>query len=296
MKTKQSNGKHARPDRGGDFSKFDIDDPKLPSWIAESALTSGHYPYDKRLKAEPYERDLRMLQIELLKLQNHMREGRERLVVVFEGRDAAGKGGAIAAFTEHLNPRHAFVAALTKPTELEAGQWYFQRYVECLPSAGDIVLFDRSWYNRAGVERVMGFCTKQQTATFLREAPVFEGMLVRDGITLVKLFLSVSRETQLKRLHTRHHDPLKQWKLSPIDIEGLTKWDDYTAAQREMFRATHTEAAPWTVIRSNDKLRARLGALRSVLSRMDYKDKDEKAVGKPDPAIIGSGPEFFETA
>lgn len=275
------------------FADFDIESPKLPGWIADTALTSGGFPYDKRMKGKRYAEELHGLQIELLKLQRSLQTTKGRLVVVMEGRDAAGKGGLIGAIRQHLNPRHAHVVALTKPTEVEAGQWYFQRYIAQMPTAGDMTIFDRSWYNRAGVERVMGFCSKEQLAAFLREAPVFEGMLVRDGIRLIKLYLSVSRETQLKRLHTRHHDPLKQWKLSPIDIKGLTKWDDYTAAQVEMFRFTHTETAPWTVVRSNDKYRARINAIRHVLSQVDYDGKDRKVVGTPDELIVGSGAEFF---
>lgn len=277
----------------GRFASFDIENPELPEWIAENALTSGGFPYDKRMKAKVYSAELYALQIELLKLQRSLQAGKQRLVIVMEGRDAAGKGGLIGAIRQHLNPRHAHVVALTKPTEVEAGQWYFQRYIAHMPTAGDMTIFDRSWYNRAGVERVMGFCTKEQLTLFLREAPEFEGMLVRDGISLIKLYLSVSRQTQLKRLHTRHHDPLKQWKLSPIDIKGLGKWDDYTAAQTEMFRSTHTQTAPWTVVRANDKYRARINAIRHVLSMLDYDGKDKKAVGKPDPLIVGVGPEFF---
>ncbi len=278
---------------GGAYADFDIENPKLPSAIADAALASGNFPYDKKLKGDRYLEDLQGLQIELLKLQRSLAAQQQRVVIVVEGRDAAGKGGLIAAMAQHLNPRHAHVVALSRPTDLERGQWYFQRYVAELPTAGDMVVFDRSWYNRAGVERVMGFCTKDQLADFLREAPVFEGMLVRDGIQLIKLYMSIGHEAQLKRLHTRHHDPLKQWKLSPIDLQGLSKWDDYSTAQAEMFRFTHTEQTPWTVVLSNDKYRARLNAIRHILSVLDYAGKDRAVVGKPDPLIVGSGPVFF---
>jgi polyphosphate kinase len=276
------------------FAGFDIENPKLPAAIEEQALASGGFPYDKRMKDDAYLAELVPLQIELLKLQKSLAVHKQRLVVVVEGRDAAGKGGLIAALAQHLNPRHAHVVALSKPMESELGQWYFQRYIAQLPTAGDLVIFDRSWYNRAGVERVMGFCDQDQLADFLREAPVFEGMLVRDGITLIKLYLSIGRATQLKRLHNRHHDPLKQWKLSPIDIDGLDKWDEYSQAQEEMFRFTHTDVTPWTVVRANDKYRARLEGIRHILSAVSYDAKDKKAVGKPDPLIVGAGPEFFE--
>ncbi|HEV7464044.1 MAG TPA: polyphosphate kinase 2, partial [Methyloceanibacter sp.] len=211
------------------------------------------------------------------------------------GRDAAGKGGTINKFTQHLNPRHARAVALAKPDEVERGQWYFQRYVEHLPSAGNMVLFDRSWYNRAGVERVMGFCTDVQAALFLAEAPHFEAGLVRDGIILIKLWLTVGREMQLKRFHSRRHHPLKRWKLTDIDIGGLTKWEAYNIAQEAIFRATHTDAAPWTVVRANDKLRARLNAMRAVLSGIDYAGKDVSIAKAPDKLIVGSGPAFFAT-
>jgi polyphosphate kinase 2 len=272
---------------------FDIDNPKLPSAITDAELSAGNYPYEKKLKRKGYERDLTALQIELLKLQAHVKKTGMRVVTVFEGRDSAGKGGCISRFMQHLNPRHARTVALTKPTETERGQWYFQRYVTHLPTRGDIVLFDRSWYNRAGVERVMGFCTADQLADFLREAPELEGQLVRDGIKLFKLFLDIGRETQLVRFHERRHDPLKRWKLTDIDLAAVSKWDEYTRAQSEMFRFTHTATCPWTVIRANDQRRARLESIRVVLSAIDYVDKDLDVVGKPDPRIVGSGHEFF---
>jgi polyphosphate kinase 2 len=276
------------------IASFDIDDPELPMWVEEGALASGGFPYEKRLKERTFLKQLLPLQIELMKLQRSMQKNGDRVVIVVEGRDAAGKGGVIGLVMQHLNPRHARAVALSKPTDAERGQWYFQRYIPHLPTAGDLVMFDRSWYNRAGVERVMGFCTKVQLTVFLREAPAFEGMLVRDGIKLFKLFLSIGREMQLKRMHTRCHDPLKQWKITDIDLKGMELWNEYSAAQEDMFKATHTEKAPWTVIRANDKLRARLEVHRHILSKLDYEEKDATIVGKPDPKIVGSGPEFFD--
>jgi polyphosphate kinase 2 len=293
-KDKVARSQKAESGPSNSLAGFDIDDPKLPEWIEEQALTSGGFPYDKRLKTKDYEEQLRELQIELLKLQHAVQVSGQRIVMVFEGRDAAGKGGAIAAVMEHLNPRHARVVALTKPTDAERGQWYFQRYAAQLPTAGDMVLFDRSWYNRAGVERVMGFCSKDQLADFLREAPQFEGLLVRDDIKLFKFFLSISRETQLKRFHSRRHDPLKQWKITEIDLAAIAKWDAYSEAKEEMFRFTHTDASPWTVIRANDKLRTRLEVIRVVLAACDYKGKNKKLIGTPDPRIVGAGPGFFD--
>lgn len=272
---------------------FNLDDPELPKVIDDAALTSGGYPYDEKLKQKVYEEELVALQIELAKLHTCLQQRGERLMALFEGRDAAGKGGTIKRIAENLNPRRARVVALTKPTETEAGQWYFQRYAAQLPTAGEIVLFDRSWYNRAGVERVMGFCTSDQLADFLREAPQFEGMLVRDGIHFFKFYLDIGREMQLKRFHQRRHDPLKQWKIGDIDRTAISKWDDYTKAKEEVFRFTHTPATPWTVIRANDKRRTRLEALRVMLSALDYDGKDKKVVGKPDARIVGAGPEYF---
>ena len=275
------------------FKRFALDDPKLPAEIEKAALASGGYPYDKRLKRKPYEKELGRLQSELLKLQDHVRAKGERIVALFEGRDAAGKGGTIARFLEHMNTRHARAVALNKPSDVERGQWYFQRYIAHLPTAGDIVFFDRSWYNRAGVERVMGFCSADEVANFLRDVPDFEELLVRDGVKLFKFYLTLGREMQLERFHERRHDPLKRWKLSPIDLAAIAKWDDYTRAQVEMFRYTHTASCPWTVVRANNQRRARLEAIRAMLCALDYKGKDRKLVGKPDPLIVGSGPEFF---
>jgi polyphosphate kinase 2 len=245
------------------------------------------YPYDVRLPRDEYERAKRLLQIELVKLQNWVKDTGQRIVIVFEGRDAAGKGGTIKRFTEHLNPRGARVVALEKPTERERTQWYFQRYVTHLPSAGEIVMFDRSWYNRAGVEKVMGFCTPQEYHEFMREAPEFERMLVNSGLALTKFWFSVTRSEQHTRFVIRQVDPVRRWKLSPMDIESLDKWDDYTAAKEQMFLNTDTDDAPWTVVKSNDKKRARLEAMRHILELFDYEGKDKEIVGKPDGKIIG---------
>ncbi|RQX03958.1 polyphosphate kinase 2 [Micromonospora arida] len=245
------------------------------------------YPYDERLDRDEYDRDKRLLQIELLKLQDWIKESGERLVILFEGRDAAGKGGTIKRFMEHLNPRGASVVALAKPDEREAAQWYFQRWLAHLPAAGEIVLFDRSWYNRAGVERVMGFCSRKEYLEFLRQAPELERMLVRSGIRLVKFWFSVSQNEQRTRFAIRQVDPVRQWKLSPMDIASLDRWDEYTEAKEAMFFWTDTADAPWTVVKSNDKKRARLEAIRHVLHRFDYTGKDPDVVGTPDPQIIG---------
>jgi polyphosphate kinase len=246
-----------------------------------------NYPYDERMKRSDYEEQKRLLQIELLKLQKWSQSNGHRHVVVFEGRDAAGKGGTIKRFMEHLNPRGARVVALEKPTDRERTQWYFQRYVHHLPAAGEIVLFDRSWYNRAGVERVMGFCNAKQHAEFIRQVPLFEQMLVNEGISLTKLWFSVTSSEQRTRFTIRQVDPVRQWKLSPTDLASLDKWEDYTAAKEDMFAWTDTEIAPWTVVKSNDKKRARVNAMRYVLSKFDYDNKDHEVVGRPDPLIVG---------
>jgi polyphosphate kinase 2 len=279
-----------------DHSDFDLDSPELPGNIDEAAFLSGGYPYENRMPRKAYESELRLLQIELLKLQRWVRKEGKRIVIVFEGRDAAGKGGTIKRFMQHLNPRHARTIALSKPTETERGQWYFQRYIAHLPTAGDLVLFDRSWYNRAGVEPVMGFCEPDQVDKFIEEVPDFEASLTRDGILLFKFWLTVGHAMQLKRFHARKHDPLKSWKLSPIDLASLSKWDEYTAAREKMFDHTHTKVAPWTVIRSNDKRRARLNAIRHILVCLDYGEKDKNIVAKPDPKILGSEGEIFKDA
>ena len=247
----------------------------------------GGYPYKFKMLRKDYEREKFILQTELLKLQQWAKETDQRLIILFEGRDAAGKGGAIKRFMEHLNPRGARVVALEKPSEVERGQWYFQRYVEHLPTKGEIVLFDRSWYNRAGVERVMGFCSEEEYKEFLRQAPEFERNLVRSGIHLIKFWFSVSRDEQRRRFKERKVHPLKQWKLSPIDMASLDKWEDYTRAKEAMFFHTDTADAPWTVIKSDDKKRARLNAMRYVLHSLPYKDKDVKRIGMVDDLIVG---------
>ncbi|WP_250288927.1 polyphosphate kinase 2 [Streptomyces atroolivaceus] len=253
-----------------------------------------NYPYDVKIRRREYERVKRILQIEMLKLQRWTKETGARIVVVCEGRDAAGKGGTIQRFTERLNPRGARIVALDKPTDRERGQWYFQRYAAHLPAPGEIVFFDRSWYNRAGVERVMGFCTQPEYELFLKQCPEFEQMLVDDGIIVVKFWFSVSRAEQRTRFAIRQVDPVRQWKLSPTDVDSLDRWDDYTTAKIDMFRATDTEHAPWTVVKSNDKRRARLEAMRSLLARIDYTAKDIDTVGKPDPLIVGAAATLLE--
>jgi polyphosphate kinase 2 len=283
----------SRENGGIDLSEYrvkddDDDDPVLLRADGQPVDTwRENYPYDDRMSRTEYDRQKRLLQIELLKLQNWCKDTGERLVVLFEGRDAAGKGGTIKRFMEHLNPRGARVVALEKPSEREATQWYFQRWISRLPAAGEIVLFDRSWYNRAGVERVMGFCTRVEYLEFLRQAPELERMLVRSAIRLVKFWFSVSQGEQRTRFTIRHVDPVRQWKLSPMDLASLDKWDDYTEAKDAMFFYTDTADAPWTVVKSNDKKRARIEAMRWVLHRFDYEGKDEEVVGRPDPLIVG---------
>ena len=252
------------------------------------------YPYEEKMSRAEYEEIKRSLQIELLKLQSWVKDAGEKVILLFEGRDAAGKGGTIKRFTENLNPRGARVVALEKPSERERTQWYFQRYVQHLPAAGEIVLFDRSWYNRAGVERVMEFCTPAEYLEFMREAPEFERMLVRSGIHLIKFWFSVSQAEQRTRFVTRRVDPMRRWKLSPLDLASLDKWEDYTEAKEAMFFYTDTADAPWTVIKSNDKKRARIAALRYLLYILDYVGKDEDLVGVPDPNIVGRGADVFE--
>ena len=248
----------------------------------------------KKLDNDLYEAEMTRLQAELVEMQEWVRATGARVVVLFEGRDAAGKGGAIKRITEYLNPRVCRVVALPAPTERQTTQWYFQRYVEHLPAAGEIRLFDRSWYNRAGVEKVMGYCTPAQHQLFLRQAPIFERMLMEDGILLRKYWFSVSDHEQEKRFKSRMTDPMRRWKLSPTDLESLDKWDDYTAAKDAMFFYTDTATAPWTVVKSNDKKRARLEAMRWVLSRFDYPNKDYKLVGTPDPRIIGKPADMYD--
>ena len=256
---------------------------------------SGIYPYKNLMARKAYEHEKYRLQVELLKLQAWAKDTGQRIVIVFEGRDAAGKGGTIKRFMEHLNPRGARVVALEKPTEVERGQWYFQRYVQHLPTAGEIVLFDRSWYNRAGVERVMGFCDEQELIEFLRQVPEFERNLTRSGVHLIKYWFSVSQDEQRRRFKERERHPLKQWKLSPIDLASLDMWDAYTDAKNDMFLATDTDEAPWTVVKSNCKKRARLNAMRYVLHRMPYPGKDLEVIGKLDPLIVGRASDLYET-
>src|SRR2546421_6440727 len=283
--------------RLGEYRVVDdeTDDPVLLTKDGEPVDTWREgYPYQERMDRTDYEREKRLLQIELLKLQNWIKSSGVRLVVLFEGRDAAGKGGTIKRFMEHLNPRGARVVALEKPSERESTQWYFQRYIAHLPSAGEMVLFDRSWYNRAGVERVMGYCSRPEYLEFMRQAPDLERMFVRSGIRLAKFWFSVSRREQQTRFVIRQVDPVRQWKLSPTDLASLDKWDDYTEAKEAMFFYTDTADAPWTVIKSNDKKRARIQAMRYVLSRFAYENKDAELVGHPDPRLVGPASQLFE--
>ncbi len=254
----------------------------------------GGYPYRFLMSGKSYEKQKYRLQVELLKLQAWVKKTGQRIVILFEGRDAAGKGGAIKRFMEHLNPRGARVVALEKPTEAEKGQWYFQRYVEHLPTRGEIVMFDRSWYNRAGVERVMGFCSQDEYNEFMRQAPEFERNLSRSGIHLIKFWFSVSRKEQMRRFSERERHPLKQWKLSPIDTASLNKWDEYTKAKEAMFFYTDTADAPWCVVKSDCKKRARLNAMRYVLHRLNYDDKDTDRIGVVDPLLVGRAQVVFE--
>ena len=251
-------------------------------------ILSKSYPYKREMKGKDYDAAMEGLQRQLGRLQADIKETGKRMVVVYEGRDAAGKGGTIAVTRENLNPRVASVVALAKPSDREATQWYFQRYVDWLPAAGEMVLFDRSWYNRGVVEHVFGFCTPDQRAHFFAQLPSFEEMLVQEGIVLVKLWLNVGQAEQLRRFLARENDPLKQWKLSWIDIEGLKKWDEYSAAISETLTRSHTNVAPWTVIRSDDKKRARIAAIQTVLHAVDYVGKDANLIGQPDPAICGT--------
>ncbi|WP_226341044.1 polyphosphate kinase 2 [Gemmobacter serpentinus] len=257
-----------------------------PDTIRE-AFESGRYPYARAMGRVPYEAEKARLQAELLKVQIWSQETGQKFVVLMEGRDAAGKGGTIKRFMEHLNPRYARVVALTKPSEKEKGEWFFQRYIQHLPTAGEIVFYDRSWYNRAGVERVMGFCTPSEYLEFMRQVPELERMLVRSGIRLYKYWFSVTQEEQRKRFTARETDPLKMWKLSPIDKASLDKWADYTEAKEAMFFYTDTADAPWTIVKSNDKKRARLNCMRHFLSSVDYPGKDWDVIGAPDPLIVG---------
>ncbi|MEM9473542.1 MAG: polyphosphate kinase 2 [Pseudomonadota bacterium] len=267
---------------------------ELPPEIDALTFPHGQYLREKKIKKSKYEDRLEALQIELVKLQRWVRANNERIVMVFEGRDAAGKGGTIRRFQLNLNPRAARTVALSKPSDVEQGQWYFQRYIDHLPTEGEMVFYDRSWYNRAGVERVFGFCTEEQVQNFFMEAPVFEGMLEREGIHLFKFWLTVERPEQLKRFYERKTNPLKQWKLSPIDTKSVRKWDAYTKAITDMFRHTDTDQAPWTVLDANDQKRARLNAIRIVLSAFEYDGKDAANIGGVDEDLVWTGQGFLD--
>ncbi len=282
----------------GEISRyFHEDAPKSVRHAIKTAderdILSDTYPYDAEMKKKAYKADLDALHIELVKLQSDVKETGKRIVAVFEGRDAAGKGGTIGRIREHLNPRTANVVALSKPSDREAGQWYFQRYIDRLPTAGEIALFDRSWYNRGVVEHVFDFCTDAEREHFFHQLPDFERMLVDEGIILVKFWMNVGRAEQLRRILARENDPLKQWKLSWIDVEGLKRWDAYSDAIRETLDRSHTDHAPWTIVRSDDKKRARLATIRALLSAVDYKGKSAKVVGTADPKICG-GPDIWD--
>ena len=270
------------------LEKVSPDDELSEDW------RTGGYPYKNLMTRKNYEKQKYRLQVELLKLQSWVKKTGQKVVILFEGRDAAGKGGTIKRFMEHLNPRGARVVALEKPSEIERGQWYFQRYVEHLPTAGEIVLFDRSWYNRAGVERVMGFCNSADYAEFMRQAPEFERNLVRSGTHIIKFWYSVSRSEQRRRFKERETHPLKQWKLSPIDMASLDKWEEYTMAKEAMFFHTDTTDSPWTVVKSDCKKRARLNGMRYVLHRLPYESKDVERIGALDPLIVGRANVVYE--
>ncbi|SLN35916.1 Polyphosphate kinase 2 (PPK2) [Roseovarius albus] len=256
-------------------------------------ILSNTYPHSERMPRKAYEKDLYNLQVELVKLQSWVRQSGARVVIVFEGRDAAGKGGTIKRFREHLLPRSARVVALSKPSDREQSQWYFQRYIDHLPSGGEMVFFDRSWYNRGVVEKVFGFCTEEERARFFRQVMHFERMMVNDGTHLFKFWLNVGRAEQLRRFLGRESDPLKQWKLSNIDVKGLSKWNDYTTAIQETFDQSHSDHAPWTILRTDDKRRARLEAIRHVLNAISYANKDGKAIGAID-SLLCAGPEIWD--
>lgn len=281
----------------GEISRFFNED--LPADLRailqdadKSDVIDASYPYARRMGRKDYETTLAALQIELVKLQRHLSNTSARLCLVFEGRDAAGKGGTIRRIMENLSTRVAKTVALSKPTDTEKGEWYFQRYIEHLPTAGHMTIFDRSWYNRGVVEKVFGFCEDDQREAFFKQAPQVEKLLVEDGIVLRKFWLNVGRGEQMRRFRSREEDPLKQWKLSWIDVEGLKHWDAYSAAIEETLERTHTDHAPWTIVRSDDKRRARIAAIQSVLSSFEYAGRDDKVVGAPDPKICG-GPDIW---
>ena len=269
-----------------DENLYSLEFDEFPEELESLTFPHGDYSFKKKLKRKKFEKRLWRLQIELVKLQKWVRENNERIVMVFEGRDAAGKGGTIKRFNLNLNPRHARVVALSKPSDTERGQWYFQRYVRHMPTDGEMVFFDRSWYNRSGVERVFGFCSEEEVQVFFSEAPVFEGMMVREGIHLFKFWLTVSRAEQLKRFYERKTSLVKNWKLSPIDVKSVRKWDQYTKAIADQISRTDSASAPWTIIDSNDQRRARLAAIQTVLSAFDYDGKDESNIGTLDNRVI----------
>ncbi len=274
---------------------FDVDDPVLPDWVENAAFDSGDYPHKKKLNEAEYIEILTKLQVELVKVQFWQQATGERCMAVLEGRDAAGKGGTIAATMAYMNPRSARIVALTKPTTTEQGQWYFQRYISHFPTAGEFVLFDRSWYNRAGVEPVMGFCTPEQYEQFMEQVPRFEKMIVKEGIHFFKFWLDIGREMQIKRFHDRRHDPLKVWKLSSMDIAALSRWDDYTEKRNRMLKDTNTNHSPWIVVKANDKRRARINVIRHILSNLDYEGKDKGVIDEVDEKIIGRGYGFLKS-
>jgi len=294
MNARPSPGDPTQPVLKSNISAEDLLDDDAPKLFEEDDSWRQGYPYAQKMTRKEYENLKRSLQLELLKLQAWVKESGQRIVIVFEGRDAAGKGGTIKRFMEHLNPRGARVVALEKPTERELSQWYFQRYVTHLPAAGEIVFFDRSWYNRAGVERVMGYCTPAEYGEFVRSCPQFEQMLVESGIHLIKFWFSVGEAEQRRRFLERRTDPVKRWKLSPTDIASLDKWNEYTQAKEAMFQFTNTTIAPWTVVKSNDKKRARIEVLRWVLSRFAYPDKNILVIGNNDPLIIGNPDDVYD--
>lgn len=280
--TLHAQGYTVRDDQGSDPDLIDPGGSAVETWRED-------YPYDTRMTREEYDVEKYLLQIELLKFQYWTQDNNLKHIIVFEGRDAAGKGGTIKRFQEHLNPRYARVVALAKPSDRETGQWYFQRYIRHFPTNGEIVMFDRSWYNRANVERVMGFCTPEQYESFMLQAPVLEKMLIQDGTSLTKLWFSVTQHEQRTRFAIRQLDPVRQWKLSPMDIASLDKWEDYTEAKEQMFLRTDSDWAPWTTIKSNDKKRARVNAMRYFLNQFDYDGKDHDVVFEPDPIIVRRG-------
>ncbi len=272
---------------------FSLGFDEFPQELIDQTFPFGDYSFDKKMKKKKFEARLGKLQIELVKLQRWVRANNERIVMVFEGRDAAGKGGTIKRFKLNLNPRHARTVALAKPSDTERGQWYFQRYIQHMPTEGEMVFFDRSWYNRSGVERVMGFCSEEDVQIFFQEAPVFEGMLAREGIHIFKFWLTVDRAEQLKRFYERKNSELKSWKLSPMDEKAVGKWDEYTKAISNQIMRTDSAIAPWTVIDSNDQRRARLAAIQTVLSSIEYDDKDEDNIGEIDARVVLDNEDFY---